>query len=102
VLRNISGNVQQVNRVVTAEFLGEIEGMLADVFADAEYQALLAEARSDGQLVQGSVTDSYFQSVPWSPFDNVQAQFDKLATNGAKPLALSLSKGKGQGYRTGF
>ena len=64
VLRNISGNVQQVHWVVSGESLGQIERMMADIFADAEYQALLAETRSKGLFVQGSVSDSYFQSVP--------------------------------------
>ena len=64
VLRNVSGNIQQVHWVVTAESLGEIERMLADFNADSEYQALLAESRSNGYFVQGSLSDSYFQTVP--------------------------------------
>ena len=64
VLRNLSGNVQQVRWLATAESLAEIERRMADIQADAGYQALLAEARSNGYFVQGSVSDSYFRTVP--------------------------------------
>jgi hypothetical protein len=37
----------------------------------------------------------------WSPSENMRARFDRLTTNGVKPFALTLTKGKGQGYRTG-
>ncbi|HAL47090.1 MAG: hypothetical protein FI707_07870 [SAR202 cluster bacterium] len=64
LLRNISGNPFGLHWVSSAESLGVLDELLAAAEADPEYQAMIAEARSEGYLVPGSVTDSFSRTIP--------------------------------------
>tara|TARA_Y100000031_G_C8162077_1_gene357513 strand:+ start:20 stop:331 length:312 start_codon:yes stop_codon:yes gene_type:complete len=63
LLRNISGDSFGFHWVTSAESLGELDEAIAAVEVDPEYQALIAEARSGGYLVPGSVTDNFSLTV---------------------------------------
>lgn len=64
VLRNVSGPLQEVRWIMTADSLAELEQRTAAVEGDAEYQAMIAEARSGGLFVQGTLRDSIFRTIP--------------------------------------
>ena len=49
---------------MTADSLAELEQRTAAVEGDAEYQAMIAEARSGGLFVQGTLRDSIFRTIP--------------------------------------
>ena len=47
-----------------ADSLAELEQRTAAVEGDAEYQAMIAETRSGGLFVQGTLRDSIFRTIP--------------------------------------
>ena len=62
LLMNVTGSQSEIKWLARAESVGDFEKLMAQLLANPDYQQLLLDAQ--GLLVDGSVRDNYFRSVP--------------------------------------
>ena len=64
VQRNLTGKTNQLHWVDNHDSLSRIEEVGAAIFADEEYQQMVADANERGLFFGQSIEDNIYQSIP--------------------------------------